>query len=192
MSSSNPIQVQHCTLIHILFIPHKDLPPILTLHAVCVPCPQPSPARASTGVDVPSAPVVDVLATSIDRARASEARDTFLSLAHAREASSSEPPSTERCARLLTRRNLSVDSAPRWTDPTRAGTLLDALELACLSTRKESCSGTALCPPLFHPKITTSAAKQQSRSGPGPSLHKRRPTTSPVGFQLALGRRFVG
>ena len=44
-----------------------------------------------------------------------------------------------------------------------------------------------LCPPLFHPKITTSAAKQQRQSGPGPSLHKRRPTTSPVGFQLALG-----
>ena len=55
-----------------------------------------------------------------------------------------------------------------------------------VSGQKAVLNGTALCPPLFHPKITTSAAKQQSRSGPGPSLHKRRPTTSPVGFCLAL------
>ena len=100
---------------------------------------------------------------------ASKARQTSLGLAHAREASSSEPPSTERCAGLLTRRNISTGWASRWTDPTRAGTLLDALELACL------------CPEISHVLAPLSAPlsstprspprRQSSRGGRAPGHH---------------------
>ena len=91
----------HCTLLHkfIYFSLRKDLPPILTLHAVCVPCPQPSPTRASTGT-TPHLRRLRMCSQHPSTVPASsEARQTSLGLAHAREASSSEPPSTERCAR---------------------------------------------------------------------------------------------
>ena len=52
-----PTQFRYIIALVYIFSFHfaQDLPPILTLHAVCVPCPQPiSPARASTGDHPPT------------------------------------------------------------------------------------------------------------------------------------------
>ena len=182
MSPFNHNQVQLSRSLHsftYIFSLRQDLSPKFSpLHAVCVPCPQPSPTRACTGDHPPSAPVWMCSQHPSTVPASSEARQTSLGLAHAREASSSEPPSTERCAGLLTRRNISTGWASRWTDPTRAGTLLDALELGCL------------CPEISHVLAPLSAPlsstprspprRQSSRAGRAPGHHFTREGQQPL------------
>ena len=100
---------------------------------------------------------------------ASKARQTSLGLAHAREASSSEPPSTERCAGLSTRRNISTGWASRWTDPTRAGTRLDALELECLWAKAVLSWHRSSAPLSSTPR--SPPRRQSSRAGRAPGHH---------------------
>ena len=132
----------HCTLTHtrILFIPQRSpIHQFSHLHAVCLPCPQPSPARACTGDHPPSAPVWMCSQHPSTRASASQARATSSSLAHAREASSSEPPSTERCARC--RHGATSLGLGRYACTHRPGRALSwtCFELACPLGRKQSC-----------------------------------------------------
>ena len=106
-----PTQFRYSIALVYIFSFHfaQDLPPILTLHAVCVPCPQPSPARASTGDHPPPAPVMDVLVTSIDRACVESATDVLGARPRARSVELRTALNGAVCA-LSTRRNIPADS----------------------------------------------------------------------------------
>ena len=160
----------HCIALFYIYTFHsaRSFTKFSPLHAVCVPCPQPSPARASTGDRPPPAPVMDVLVTSIDRACVESATDVLGARPRARSVELRTALNGAVCA-LSTRRNLSVDSAPRWTDPTRAGTLLDALELACLWAKAVLSWHRSSAPLSSTPR--SPPRRQSSRAGRAPGHH---------------------
>ena len=136
-----PTQFRYSIALVYIFSFHfaQDLPPILTLHAVCVPCPQPSPTRASTGTTPHLRRLWMCSQHPSTVPASSEARQTSLGLAHAREASSSEPPSTERCARCGHGATCRRARAPGCVHRPGRALAWTPFELACPLGRKQSC-----------------------------------------------------
>ena len=150
------------------FTSHKIFTQLSLWHAVCVPCPQPSPTRASTRT-TPHLRRLWMCSQHPSTVPASKARQTSLGLAHAREASSSEPPSTERCARCRQGATSRWTRAPRVHAPTSKGTLLDILELACLWTERSHVQAPLSAPLSSTPR--SPPRRQSSRAGRAPGHH---------------------
>ena len=181
MSPFNHNQVQLSRSLHsftYIFSLRQDLSPKFSpLHAVCLPCPQPSPARASTGDHPPPAPVMDVLVTSIDRACVGSAIDVLVARPRARSVELRTALNGAVCA-LSTRRNIAAGWAPRVHVPTRTGTLLDALELACLWAKAVLSWHRSSAPLSSTPR--SPPRRQSSRGGRAPGHHFTREGQEPL------------
>ena len=139
------------------------------LHAVCVPCPQPSPARACTGDHAPSAPVWMCSQHPSTVPASSEARQTSLGLAHAREASSSEPPSTERCARCRHGATFRRARAPGCVHRPARALSWTPLSLLVLWTERSHVEAPLSAPLSSTPR--SPPRRQSSRAGRAPGHH---------------------